>query len=875
MDPDIVPLALAPSLVVKLLYTPICPKCIDFLSRWRNPIGTYSTDRQSTLSRRALIRLVDDYAETSTWTWNIGTLRDVSSQCRCCNFLIDVLDSTPWMRPTEEDYFQIQVRLVGSQHITPYQRTHAERKVTYSVNAESQLISQYKRYYRPRVQLFRMRTNPGLMSLEIGKRTMYTPEEFTFIHPAVQTRNELSGEPYSAEAFFGRPVSAYCDLALARTWFDTCTSMHQGKPEDTETRCSSDQFEERGADPDGCLPKPSVLIANFRLVDVDNRCIVQIATPTEYAALSYVWGNSKRLLLGKNNQKQLSTPGVLSSDNGNVPKTFLDALTVAQGLSIRFIWIDALCIMQDQPKEVIEHIDRMAMIYSAAILTIVSDTEGADSGLPGISVPRAPPQASFEWAGTMYLSARKTFGEALRHSTWESRAWCLQEKVFSKRLLILTESQAFFHCAAATWFEDTVLEPKDNIAGAIHMREQAVISRKLHSMEIPEVDRANYTAYEAHRKYFTRNFWSLVQGYSQRSLSHDSDALRAISGILKSIEPDFGPAIWGIPSYEFVRGLTWSHSEHCLDLRRECFPSWSWVGWRTNTNIHLEFKNCKRTDADLQVSEGRYRVAEGAEGGISEWNIKWWYHSYDKSSTRYILKPIARTPDELRVTRFDSTGNVKTRSSAAILREFFVQHYTNLPMSSLISRMLTQPRKIFREILFSKSGSKDAYAATSQPAASLDDTVTLPTVSTPLSLVLKPDPSHIIRFYTSVVKVMIQPDAKPSSIEHYGGSRDYCVFVSSDAGASEGANLGMVKLDRRWSGIGRTHTLIYISRWCPLYRIWNSEGSILERPEYLNVLLVESVEGWGEVKRRVQLLECVSLSDWRTGKPRWELMSLA
>jgi len=125
-------------------------------------------------------------------------------------------------------------------------------------------------------------------------------------------------------------------------------------------------------------------------------------------------------------------------------------------------------------------------------------------------------------------------------SAIRSRAWCLQEKVFSKRLLIFTETQAFYHCNNSTWFEDTVLELTERNGGSVGIAERSSPSYK-------GIRGPSYTAYEAHRKLFGRNFWTLVEIYSKRNLSFESDTIRAFSGILKSIESDFGHAIWGVP----------------------------------------------------------------------------------------------------------------------------------------------------------------------------------------------------------------------------------------------------------------------------------------------------------------------------------------
>lgn len=48
----------------------------------------------------------------------------------------------------------------------------------------------------------------------------------------------------------------------------------------------------------------------------------------------------------------------------------------------------------------------------------------------------------------------------------------------------------------------------------------------------------------------------------------------------------------------------------------------------------------------------------------------------------------------------------------------------------------------------------------------------------------------------------------------------------------------------------------------------------VEAPEQLNLLLIVSVPGWGEVKQRVQMLELVDIVTWRRARPRWELVNL-
>jgi hypothetical protein len=56
-----------------------------------------------------------------------------------------------------------------------------------------------------------------------------------------------------------------------------------------------------------------------------------------------------------------------------------------------------------------------------------------------------------------------------------------------------------------------------------------------------------HTAYEAHQEPFERNLWSLIDVYTQRQLSFESDSIHSFSGILISTESKYAPAQWRVP----------------------------------------------------------------------------------------------------------------------------------------------------------------------------------------------------------------------------------------------------------------------------------------------------------------------------------------
>lgn len=831
-----------PSLIVKLPFTPLCSKCTDTVSRWCSPTRYDGYGSIYDMSRlyRDLTDTGNEGPTIASWTWRIGTLQLSSLTCPCCRFLLDTVNSMPGDPYYEYDFLRVSTQLLGSRHIALPQRRDAGSSwaLPSLLGSGKTQTTEHKSYYRPSVRIYRPRRvyEPGEMP---QPDDYYEPEHINFILP-VDPSGKDSESSGNTDAFLGRRMEPRVNLPLVRSWLQKCSSTHCGKGTN-----SGIGYFLQAENKDGCEPKIASYIAGFCLIDIARRCVVRVdgSIKYEYAALSYVWGNARRLLLSRDNERALSAPGALLPGNTDVPKTFIDAFDLAESLSITHIWIDALCILQDDTEQLLKHMSHMEEVYSSATLTIVSDTPSADTGIPGISVPRWPPQASFTYAGTTYLSTRKTFGEALLESPWEKRAWCLQEKIFSKKLLILTEAQAFYHCGAATWFEDTILEEKTNISGPVHMRQKAIIGRKGSGESIYSI------AYEAHREYFMRNFWSLVQIYSKRDISFEADTLRAFAGILKSVEGQFGPAIWGIPSFEFARGLTWAQSLHHMELRNHNFPSWSWAGWRSGGDIKLFFRHCKRSDDDLRVFGGRYHISKHKHAGRSAWDVDWHYYTDDSRLSAIPSKNSSTDKDNGVLSVLTSSVkslSISTREGASEPKE---------DLAVPCKQCMSNPPPL-------------------RPART-DDTI--PNLFHNAEIM--PPLSHIIRFYSSVATVFIS--SEPKSNEFYwsreddlrpqGARNPYYVHEVLIPESSE--LIGFVELDPSWPGLGRLHDLIYITRWCPNFAGY--EDDQIQHPEKLNCLLLENVSGWGEVKQRVQLVQPLDLALWRKAKPRWELVSLA
>lgn len=89
----------------------------------------------------------------------------------------------------------------------------------------------------------------------------------------------------------------------------------------------------------------------MRFVDVHQKCIVERTEVVRYVALSYVWGAAVNFRLTKTNQPQMRKPGVLSESWFELPATIRDAIDLTRACGEKYLWVDSLCIMQNDVED--------------------------------------------------------------------------------------------------------------------------------------------------------------------------------------------------------------------------------------------------------------------------------------------------------------------------------------------------------------------------------------------------------------------------------------------------------------------------------------------------------------------------------------------
>jgi Heterokaryon incompatibility protein (HET) len=158
-------------------------------------------------------------------------------------------------------------------------------------------------------------------------------------------------------------------LPAIRSWLSKCLA-HSHK---------SDWIQPRVLDVnDHTKPK------HIHLIDCYSLCVVrkEFRSDLKSAALSYVWGQVEQLLLCGCNYDELLEENSLCLWRRKLSGSIRDTMDLYSALFIQYLWLDSLCIIQDNPHDKNLHNNNMHRIYQA-VLTIVSAAgKDANAGLP-------------------------------------------------------------------------------------------------------------------------------------------------------------------------------------------------------------------------------------------------------------------------------------------------------------------------------------------------------------------------------------------------------------------------------------------------------------------------------------------------------------
>lgn len=168
--------------------------------------------------------------------------------------------------------------------------------------------------------------------------------------------------------------------------------------------------------------------------------------PDHYACLSYCWGSAQSTMTKSGTIDKFKRDINLAS----LLKTIQDAISVTRKLNLRYLWVDALCILQDDDEEKARECSKMDHIYQQAYVTIAAaNAEDSHDGFLDKTqsihddLSRLPIVCPDGRLGSVFILPKKKnlFADPL-----QSRAWTLQEQVLSSQLLIWSKYQLFWLC---------------------------------------------------------------------------------------------------------------------------------------------------------------------------------------------------------------------------------------------------------------------------------------------------------------------------------------------------------------------------------------------------------------------------------------------
>jgi hypothetical protein len=193
---------------------------------------------------------------------------------------------------------------------------------------------------------------------------------------------------------------------------------------------------------------------SFRLVDILRRCIVdhsKIGKDVKYVALSYPWALREQFpLLTTSSLTAFECANFLSRQN--TPDVVWDAMAMCRAIGERYLWVDRLCILQDDAEKRQAQIRAMNIIYQNALVTIVAARSDRARGLPGtVERPRPSETGWHRWRDFYSVPhvIAYNFDTVIDQSLWQTRAWTFQEGFLSRRGIVVTDFQVYFVCASS------------------------------------------------------------------------------------------------------------------------------------------------------------------------------------------------------------------------------------------------------------------------------------------------------------------------------------------------------------------------------------------------------------------------------------------
>ncbi|KAK3360651.1 heterokaryon incompatibility protein-domain-containing protein [Lasiosphaeria hispida] len=318
------------------------------------------------------------------------------------------------------------------------------------------------------------------------------------------------------------------------------------------------------------LIKRDNLSTEFRLVDTTSLACQQPDIP--YLALSHCWGTDNTLRCTTTRTSEAERRNHIPWDR--LPKTYQDAILVTRKLGFRYIWIDSLCIIQDDLADWQQESSRMASVFKGASLTLAAT--GAKDGAGGLFLDslKPPIQVAYrEGDPPALIRCPAADTKRIHRSPLSLRAWTLQELVLSRRAVHFAHDQLYWQCRHLCLSED------GHIQSDCYATLRSGIFHHHLRFDNPRIA--------------LEHWWVWMMNYTTREITVDTDWLPATAGITTYFAQETGlTPLLGLWKENLLDDLSWTVSQYddtsglldppCRPKSSALanVPSWSWLRYQ-------------------------------------------------------------------------------------------------------------------------------------------------------------------------------------------------------------------------------------------------------------------------------------------------------
>lgn len=513
--------------------------------RTRSWATSTHTQNKDTLCRlcRALFKKIDLYYRPPvlTQTWEEAEKRRLQSVTHHETFARLAISAQQechlcllFFRPVERELLRSRQTLTSEIMETSYE-------VNYEINTDNRGL-----HWDPHLSLWSSLTQ-GFLGIRLAN-----------LERAPHSMGSKYWVDYPISVLQGSTASDAC-FELARNWLATCMTSH--------LRCKSA--------PETAIFKPTRLLlveGTAAKFSVRLCYTIELQSDIVYITLSHCWGTQNHLKLSRNNESRF----LKNIDTRDLSKTFYDAMLITLLLGCQFLWIDSLCIKQDDPLDWSQEARTMGEIYRNSILN-VAKVHVRDPGLftarhslclQACKVADHGPEPIYAYPEFIEYNVEWGIDKRLLE-----RAWVVQERALAPRTLFYSSEMMYWEC-----LQSTASETKPDFFVLEASPELLETSVKQLFTELLRIT----TPGDSPR--WHSSWWKLIYLYTKCELTFVEDRWVAISGLAKSIQQHTGDAmIAGLWRRHLLREMCWKAMKRSTRLNA---PSWSWLAvssWVENT----------------------------------------------------------------------------------------------------------------------------------------------------------------------------------------------------------------------------------------------------------------------------------------------------